>query len=186
MEHLQIQKGQLLYADPMLHDAYFKRSVIMLVEHGEQGTVGFIMNKQLDIKLDQVLPEPIPVEMNIYYGGPVNTNNLYYVHRLGALVDDSLEVAEGIYWGGNFETIRSMMYTQSLQKDDIRFFVGYAGWDGGQLESEIREKSWILGNGNLDQLFIEKRLNQIWKQKMTSMGDKYALWANFPENPGLN
>jgi putative transcriptional regulator len=125
--------------------------------------------------------------MNIYYGGPVNTNNLYYIHRLGAVVDDSLEVAEGVYWGGNFETIRSLMFTQSLQKDDIRFFVGYSGWGEGQLETELREKSWVLSREkNLDQLFIEKRLNEIWRKKMTSLGDKYALWANFPETPGMN
>lgn len=186
MEENEIHKGQLLYADPMLHDPYFKRSVIMLVEHNHDGTVGFIMNKQLDIKLDQILPDAIPMDLKVYYGGPVNTNNLYYVHRMGAVIDESIEFADGYYWGGNFETIKSLMYTRSIRSDDIRFFVGYSGWSGGQLKGEINEQSWVVSDGNLDKVFIEKKLAEIWKNKMTSMGDKYALWANFPENPGLN
>lgn len=186
MENFPIAKGKLLYADPMLHDPYFKRSVIMLVEHNEQGTVGFIMNKQLDIQLDQLIPDSIPIDLKVYYGGPVNTNNLYYVHRLGAVVDDSIEFSDGYYWGGNFETIKSLMAASRITASDIRFFVGYSGWEEGQLESELQENSWVLSHGNLDQLFVEKKLQDIWKSKMTSLGDKYALWANFPENPSLN
>lgn len=186
MKDKEISKGKFLYADPMLHDPYFKRSVIMLVEHNNQGTVGFIINKQLEIELNEVLKLNLPSDIKLNYGGPVNTNNLYYIHQLGNLIDESIEIREGCYWGGNFETIKSLLFTQTIKTKDIKFFIGYTGWSEGQLEQELKEDSWLISDGNPNGIFIENEIKEIWKKKMTSLGSKYALWANFPENPSLN
>lgn len=181
-----VEKGKFLFADPFLHDPHFKRSVILLVEHNEQGTVGFIMNKRMEIKLDNILPEPLHLDTEVYYGGPVSTNSLYYMHRMGHLISDSVEIGNGYFWGGDFETIRSLVNTSILKKDDIRFFVGYSGWGNGQLLGEVGEKSWVVDDFDLPTAFSEEQALDLWRQKMTTLGNNYALWANFPENPSLN
>ncbi len=182
----KIQSGSLLYADPLLHDAYFGRSVILLTSHDDQGSVGFIVNKKLEVSLNDILPEPLAVDFEVYYGGPVSNDTLYFVHSIGNHVPDSVPVGKKIFWGGDFSFVAGLIENHQVDASQVKFFVGYSGWGEGQLEEEIHTKSWILAQDSPKFIFNDHDCQDAWKSKMNKMGSKYSVWANFPQNPSMN
>ena len=179
------KQGRVLISEPFLNDIYFKRSIVFITEHNEQGTVGFVLNKPVNIPVNEVLEDFPEIESELSLGGPVGTNTVHYIHTLGELVPNSVRVYKNIYWGGDFETVKNLVQSGQVAKNQIRFFVGYAGWKPKQLENEISENSWLIAE--LDpSIIMEKVHDDIWKQTLREMGKKYKLWANFPENPGMN
>jgi putative transcriptional regulator len=181
-----VQSGALLYADPMLHDAYFGRSVILITSHDEQGTVGFIVNKKLDVTLNDILPEPLPIDFEVFYGGPVSNDTLYFVHSMGNQVPESVPVGKKIYWGGDFKVVAELIANHEIDSSNVKFFIGYAGWGSGQLDEELRANSWVVGHETPRFIFDEEACNTSWKFKMDKLGSKYSVWANFPQNPSMN
>ena len=106
MTSLKPSKGKILIAEPsILNDDSFNRSVILLSEHNESGSVGFILNKPSPYTIKDLLPE-INSSLKIYFGGPVSENNLYFVHKVPELIPDSIEITNGIYWAGDFKRFR--------------------------------------------------------------------------------
>jgi putative transcriptional regulator len=178
-----IDRGKILYADPFLQETIFRRSVIVLTDHSERGTMGLIINKKLDIRLNQLIREELRTDMDVYLGGPVGQNSLFYLHNQGEAIPFSQPVADGWYLGGDFEVLCDKIKHNQLGPDDVRFFVGYAGWGKTQLETEIREESWIIDSQKLSVILKQ---HDAWRKKMISLGDKYALWGTFPEGPFLN
>lgn len=168
-----------------MEDPHFKGSVVFLCESKQEGAFGLILNKPTEMKVHEVVEEFPVVENIIFYGGPVQPNTLHYLHRRGDLIPESIEVAEGIYWGGDFEKLIFLLDTKQIPADEIRFFFGYSGWDGEQLAKEIDANSWFIGNGNPEYLFDEDP-QQLWRTVLRSMGDRFRVIANFPENPSLN
>jgi len=181
-----VKKGSLLYADPLLHDAYFGRAVILVTAHDDQGSVGFIVNKKLEVTLNDILPEPLAMDFDVDYGGPVSNDTLYFVHSIGNQVPDSIPVGKKIFWGGDFSFVADLIENRMVDPAQVKFFVGYAGWGNGQLDEELRAKSWVVGNENTGFVFDDVSCNEAWKNKMDKMGDKYSVWANFPQNPSMN
>ncbi len=181
-----IEKGKLLIAEPsIIGDLSFNRSIILIVEHNSNGSIGFIMNKPLNIKLDDIIPE-IESNFTVYNGGPVQQDSLYFVHKISSLVPESIEISDGLYWCGNFKCISKLIKEKKVDKEEIKFFLGYSGWDSNQLQFELKSNSWILSD-NLDRKnIIEVVDNTFWKNKMLSLGGKYSIWSNTPENPSLN
>jgi putative transcriptional regulator len=103
----KINKGQLLIAEPSISgDLSFNRSVILL-DHDEEGSVGFIINKPLKYTINDLLPE-INASFKIYNGGPVEQDNLYFIHNIPELIPNSIEISNGIYWGGDFESTKAL------------------------------------------------------------------------------
>ena len=101
--------GNLLLAEPFLKDPNFKRTVVLLCEHNEDGAFGLVLNKKLEFKVDDVLPE-FPIEnIDLYYGGPVGPDTLHFIHQYGDLIEGSLKRKDDIYWSGNFEQIKLML-----------------------------------------------------------------------------
>ncbi|MBN8702125.1 MAG: YqgE/AlgH family protein [Bacteroidetes bacterium] len=177
-------KGKIIISEPFLDDQFFKRSVVLLVEHNELGTTGFILNKALDVKLHELVPELPYYEGNVFYGGPVNKDQLFFIHTLKS-IKDSLTIRKGLYWGGDFEQVKELMQQGKLSDTNIRFFIGYSGWDFKQLEKEIEQKSWIVSDEKNTVLFNENFFN-LWTICLKSMGKEYAIMTTFPENPELN
>lgn len=178
-------KGKLLIAEPsILNDSSFNRSIILLSEHNDDGAVGFIINKPSEYIISDVIPE-IESSIRIYNGGPVATENLYFVHRLPEIIPDSIEIANGIYWGGNFETVQNLLEKNKLPHNDIRFFLGYSGWSKKQLQDELETTYWKVIVNEHENIFGIHYEN-FWKDQMMKFGGKYQLWANAPENPTLN
>lgn len=186
MKQPNITPGSLLYADPLLHDAFFGRAVILVASHDEQGSVGFIVNKKLEVTLNDILPEPVAFDCDVYYGGPVSNDTLYFVHSIGDQVPDSIPIGKKIFWGGDFSVVAGLIETHQVDASQVKFFIGYSGWGEGQLDKELRTKSWIVGNESSKFVFDVDSCNEAWKTKMNKMGNKYSVWANFPQNPSMN
>lgn len=186
MISLKPQKGYLLIAEPTtLGDVSFNRSVILLADHGNEGSVGFILNKPLDYTINDLIPE-INAHFKIYNGGPVEQDNLYFIHNVPDLIPDSIEISSGIYWGGDFECAKQMINSGSITKGNIRFFLGYSGWEASQLEDELEVNSWIVAQNSYDNKIIGKSSTSFWKEKILELGGDYVIWSNAPENPALN
>ncbi|HXC05575.1 MAG TPA: YqgE/AlgH family protein, partial [Bacteroidia bacterium] len=171
-------QGRFLLAEPFLEDPYFKRSVIYLVEHNEKGSLGFILNKPIDLKINNALVGFPEYQESLYLGGPVQRDQLYFLHRLGNKIENSVEIAEGVYWGGDFDAVKDMIESKVIQPDEIRFFVGYAGWTTDQLNEEIKSKSWIVAPAKPDEIFnLDTR--HLWSQVMKGLeGKEFTIMAN--------
>lgn len=182
----KLQKGQLLIAEPsILGDLFFNRSVILLAEHSNEGSLGFIMNKPLEYTINDIVPD-IEASFKIYNGGPVEQANLYFIHTIPELIFDSIEISNGIYWGGDFELTKSLINEGKINKEDIRFFLGYTGWGANQLEEEIESNSWAIATNKYKKGLLSTSSKKIWKEKITELGGDYLIWSNAPENPNLN
>lgn len=180
------KKGHLLIAEPsILGDSSFNRSVVLLADYNDEGSVGFILNKPLDYTLNDLIPE-IEKDFKIYNGGPVEQDNLYFIHTIPNLIPDSVEISNGIYWAGDFNTVISLIEDNKIHKDDIRFFLGYSGWDANQLDIELKSNSWVLAENIYKKEVIQKSDEAFWKKKMLELGDDYSIWSNAPQNPSYN
>jgi putative transcriptional regulator len=186
MVDLKPQKGKLLIAEPTLTgDVSFNRSVVLLAEHSEEGSVGFILNKPLDYNINDLVTE-IEIPFQVFNGGPVEQDNLYFIHKVPDLITNSIEISDGIYWGGDFENLIDFINKGLISEDDIRFFLGYSGWSSLQLELELTSKSWIVVQNDYQSAIIHKSSDAFWKEKMLELGGDYLLWSNSPENPSMN
>ncbi len=184
MDTTNFQKGSILIAELALTgDASFSRSIILLVEHNDEGTVGFVLNKRLDYQLSDLLPE-IKNDFKLFKGGPVNQGNLYYLHKIPERLPGSIAIGEGLYWGGDFNNLYEALKNGELSSKEIKFFLGYSGWMPNQLEHEINTDSWIVTPNEFDVLQTDSP--EIWKEKIEQQGGEYLIWANSPENPSYN
>lgn len=182
----KLKKGQLLIADPyIIGDASFARAVVLLTAHNQEGSVGFIINKPLKYTINDLLPE-INATFKIYNGGPVEQDNLYFIHDVPEQIPNSIEISNGIYWGGCFDSVKELINQQKISKNNIRFFLGYTGWDVAQLETEMEQNSWIATSNSYENKIIGKSTTQFWKEKIIELGGDYLIWSNAPEDPYLN
>lgn len=186
MTTLQPKKGLLLIAEPSLTgDMSFNRSVVLLADHTASGSIGFILNKILDFNLNDLVPS-IPKGFKVYNGGPVEQDSLYFIHKTPLLIPESIEIANGIYWGGDFEIVQTLIQQKKITNKEIKFFLGYSGWDGNQLEQELEANAWIIMNNDADKKLIERPYSNFWKDKIEELGGSYLMWANSPEHPSYN
>ncbi len=185
MKNPSPEHGQLLISEPFMLDPNFKRSVVLLCENHKEGAVGFIINKPIETTLQDVLPDFDSFNSQLYYGGPVEPDTLHFIHKLGNRIDDSIEIMKGVFWGGNFETLRLLIDTKQVKASDFRFFLGYSGWSTDQLKDEMSEDSWFIVEGKKDYIF-NKTPKDLWKTILQDMGGDYKQMVNYPEHPSLN
>jgi putative transcriptional regulator len=102
------------------------------------------------------------------------------------LIENSIEISDGIFWGGNFEVTIELINNGTITEQDIRFFLGYSGWGTSQLDQELSSKSWVVLPNEYESSILEKAAHAFWKEKMVELGGDYLLWSNAPENPSLN
>jgi putative transcriptional regulator len=179
------QKGRILISEPFLMDNYFKRSIVLLTEHSETGTVGFVLNKPMNMRVNEIITDFPPVDAFVSLGGPVQTNTLHYVHTLGDIIPGSMKIMENVYWGGEFDVIRRLLESGSLNNENIRFFLGYSGWQSDQLEDELNDNAWVVAE--ISPMEIMTPMNKhFWNKTLNRLGVKYQMWSNFPENPQMN
>ena len=181
-----LEKGKILIAEPsIIGDTSFNRSIILLVEHGISGSIGFILNKPMNLNISDLIPE-IESNFKIYNGGPVQQDNLYFIHKISDLIPESIMISEGLYWSGNFEYVLKLIKKGEINKNDIRFFLGYSGWDSNQLNNELNNNTWILDENSHNKNIITAVDEVFWKNKMLDLGGEYSLWSNAPEYPSHN
>jgi putative transcriptional regulator len=181
----QPDTGKILISEPFMMDQNFRRSVVLLVEHSQQGTVGFVLNQETEVTLPDVIPGFPMFDARIRIGGPVQTDSLHFIHRKPNLIQGGIEIGPGIFWGGEFEQLREAALCGKIDINDVMLFLGYSGWSPDQLSEEIETNSWFVSDLNVSDLF-QDHLEDLWKSSILKLGNKYAHVANFPENPMWN
>lgn len=179
------QKGRILIAEPFLHGDYFRRSVVFLVAYSEKGSVGFILNKKIDFKLQDVFLDFPDFKANVFLGGPVAADSIFFIHKLGAILPGSIKVLGDLFWGGDFGELKTLISKGLVKTTDINFFLGYSGWDAGQLEEEIKDDSWLVTDIE-ENMVMQETNNASWTDYVKKAGNRYSIWENYPENPSFN
>lgn len=181
------RQGSLLVSAPFLKDYHFARSVVLVVEHNDEGSMGIVMNKNFSnlMTLNELVPElasipPIP----LYKGGPVGRDTLFYLHTFSYL-KDALPLGNGLYVNGDFEQMKRYILAGGETQGTVRFFMGYAGWQRGQLTQEIEANTWMVSNDSQVDL-LNMYLRDLWKESLCDMGGKYAVWSRYPKYPIMN
>ena len=180
------EKGKVLISEPFLREVFFHRSVVLLIEHNEKGSMGFVLNKKLDLQLNDFFDgmEKIP-RIPLYLGGPVSADRLFFIHSLGNVIPDSVQVGENLYYDGDFESMSYYLLSGQPNYEKIKFFLGYSGWTNNQLVNEIKQDSWLVGQiSNRDLLITDGEL--LWRRAIKTIGGSYLTWLNYPKDPLLN
>jgi len=179
-EEIKPDKGTMLIAQPFMSDPNFKRSVILLCDHHKkEGTVGFIVNKKTDLLINDLVDDFPEIESKVFFGGPVAQETLHYIHTVGAILDESIEISQGVYWGGNFEKLKFLIDSKLILPKDIRFYVGYSGWTEGQLDNEIKHGSWITSEFFPNYVFGVNN-NLLWSKILSNKGDRFSVIGQIP------
>jgi putative transcriptional regulator len=182
----KLDAGTVLLSEPFLNDFAFKRSVCLICDHKpEEGTFGFIINRKTNRKVWELTDELKGVDADVYYGGPVGGDSLYYLHDNRYQLDEAKQISENVFWGGNFEQLKSLLVNGEVDLSTIKFIIGYSGWDPGQLRKEIIENAWILNN-EVSHRLIFSSSPKLWHDIMYDMDGIYRKMAQMPENPDLN
>jgi putative transcriptional regulator len=179
------EKGKILISEPFLPDSFFNRSIVYLTDHTPEGSVGFILNKKLDIKVKNAITGFDNCDDYLNMGGPVAPDTLHYLHTLGESVPNSVSIDGHLFWGGDIEVIKNLIALGKIDKSKIRFFLGYSGWSAGQLDRELKENSWVIASIRSD-IVMNNRGDDTWKAVLRSLKTKYRIWADFPDSPDMN
>lgn len=180
-----LQPGILLISDPFLKDPNFLRTVVLLCEHQDEGSFGFVLNKPLNITLEDVVPEAGGLPIPLLGGGPVQKDSLHFLHQRPDLIPGSSKVTDHVYWGGDFSEVLLLLQRNALTANELRFFIGYSGWSKQQLQGELDEKSWITRPANKGLVF-HTETNSIWKKALADLGGEYSQMIHYPIDPQLN
>ncbi len=182
---LRPKDNMLLIADPFLQDDHFKRSVIYLCSHNKLGSIGFALNKKFSHSLNQLIGGIDDFEIPVFVGGPVENDSIHFIHQYPQLIRGSQKISETIFWGGDFDCAKELILKEKLEYDKIKFFIGYSGWGAGQLNGELKEKSWLLSHSN-DSIVFNCPSESVWKESILLMGPDYKEIINYPLDPQLN
>ena len=177
-------QGKLLVSEPMLPDPNFFRSVVLLTRHDKEGSLGFVLNHISVVNVDNVIPSFSVKNIPIFIGGPVGNDSLFFIHTIGNELNKTHKIMEGLYFGGDMEHLEFMLNNDLANPEQIRFFVGYSGWDPGQLANEIKENSWIIASTTAEQVMSDS--DEYWKEVMVGLGKEFEVLSKFPSNPDLN
>ena len=180
------EPGKVLLAEPFMADPHFGRKAILLCEHNEEGSFGFVLNNFIEVSLNELLDDLPAVECRLSLGGPVKNSNLYYLHTIKG-APDAITVKPGLFMGGDFDWVRTLLDAGVQLEGKLRFFIGYAGWTPGQLEDEIKSRSWFVTNADINTIMsTESEDEALWKSLVTEMGEGFDHVANAPVHPSMN
>jgi putative transcriptional regulator len=182
---IQPAAGILLIADPFLKDPSFTRTVVLMCDHNDEGSIGFILNKLYDYTLSELLTDFEDCPLPVYYGGPVQMNTIHFIHQYPDLVPGGKEILKDVYWGGDFEMLKTLIKNNSIDTNKVKFFIGYSGWSEGQLDNELKEKTWLTVSATSDLVYNTPQ-DQIWKNSLKHLGGEFEIMVNFPLDPQLN
>lgn len=185
LNKLDPAKGRILISEPLLIDSFFHRTVVFLCEHTTEGSFGFILDKYIDLDMHDLLDDFPDFQSRISVGGPLQHESLYYIHTLGSKLPGSKEIAHGIYFGGDFDILKNMVKNGDVNANQLRFFVGYSGWEAKQLDDEMEDNSWIVANADAETVMGTGH-GDLWRRLLTNMGKEYAILTSFPSDPTLN
>ncbi|MCC7299414.1 MAG: YqgE/AlgH family protein [Bacteroidia bacterium] len=179
---IQPHIGSFLISEPFLPDPHFNRTVVLLADHNESGTIGFVLNQKTVLSVSDLFDELDIVEP-VFLGGPVGQDSFHYLHQISQL-EGAVSVLPGLYWGGDFEQLKVLVNTGIVQANEIRFYLGYSGWGPDQLIGEIDAKSWIVTKGTASLVFEDHQ--ELWKTALQQHGGNLSWMSNAPDDVQLN
>jgi len=184
---LEAAVGRILISEPFLSDPNFARSVVLLTEHNDQGTMGFVLNHVVELSLaDVVQAEDLP-DIALIKGGPVELNTLHFIHTIGEVIPNAIQVKTGLWWGGDFEKIVDVISDDPKRLSECKFFIGYSGWAPGQLKDELENDAWVVSSISSKEAvspILESTV--LWKNAMRRMGGEFEILSNSPLDPQWN
>ena len=179
---LEPKQGNILISEPLMNDFHFGRSVVLLIDHEEtEGSFGIILNKKLDVNVNHIVDEFPDFEAPVFLGGPVADDQLFFIHTLGESIPDSYPIMDGLYWGGDHKTLDTLINTGIANENNVRFFLGYAGWEAGQLVDELVRNTWLISHITIDQ-YLNTAPEKMWSTFVGMLGKPYEMWNRFPKN----
>ena len=181
----KIKNGSLLIAHPTMIDDTFFKCIILITHHNNDESIGLVINNPSKIKLHEIIDNLPKSDFPVYIGGPVAKNSIHYIHDLGDQIPNSVKIYEGLFFGGDFDIVKYMIWNKKINKNQIRFFAGYSGWEANQLENELKDSSWIINQKNKN-LCMQYSNQELWSKILRKMNKKYAIWSNLPKDPSLN
>lgn len=185
--NLTPRKGRILIASPLLNDYHFSRTVILMVNHEENGDMGVVLNKDFryHISLNELVPELKEINsIPVYKGGPVGRDTMFFIHSIEE-IKDSLPLGNGLFLNGDFVQMIHYIKTGNPISDKVRFYLGYAGWENNQLQKEMEENTWIVSELSQERFFMGN-YRDLWLNSLMDMGEPYRTWAKYPKMPYLN
>ena len=181
---LSPKKGRVLITEPFVNDDYFSRSVVLLCDHNNEGSFGFVLNKYIDVQIEELSDFEASMT-KLSKGGPVGNKHLYFIHTLGPNIEGSVHIVDDIYSSGDFKAIQNLAKLGLIKKDQIRFFLGYSGWTKNQLSGELNQNGWLVSEIIDSKSIMDVNNDTIWQDYMNKQGGKYKAFSHFPENPHL-
>lgn len=181
----EIKTGKLIIAEPFMIEPHFRRSVVLLCNHESDGTFGYILNKMLDMSLNDIIADFPKFDAPLFYGGPVQTDSLHFLHNVGDLLIGSKRISAGVYMGGDWEQLKVLVDAKLIEPKHIRFFIGYSGWSEGQLAEEMQDGSWITEDMHANYLF-NAQPHTLWRTVLQHKGDAFSVIADMADENNLN
>ena len=183
-----IMKGKIMISSPnLLSDMIFFKSIILIVDETEDGITGFIINRCSDHYITKNLDILKDIKIDLYYGGPVS-NDYYYILKSDNDHYKSIKIDKNLYWGDDLEYLFNQIENGLIDLEDVIFLQGYSGWDLNQLDDEIQNKSWIIIDdiNLISEIIFDSKNKKSWNDIIKSLGGKYRIWSNAPDDITLN
>jgi putative transcriptional regulator len=139
-----LKAGIYIKSTAALIGSFFEHATILIVEHNEAGTIGFVTNKLFGKSLHELIEFNHSKPFPLMDGGPVDRDHLFVLHKRPDLIEGGKQIPNGLYFGGNMEQVIEAINTKAANKEEIQVFIGYCGWDAGELEAEVEEGSWTF------------------------------------------
>lgn len=177
-------KGKILISTPDISGDIFSRSVVLVVDHNENGAFGLILNKKNNNMSSRLL-DIFGFKVDVYEGGPVENDKIFFICKGRPIAENYSEITDEFYLTEDIENVVSAIIEQRISVNDIKVFSGYSGWAAQQLEGEIRRKMWtVVDVYNLD--YTTSSDQSLWKNIMQNLGGEFLLWANAPQDVSMN
>lgn len=180
--------GSLLISEPLLDDKYFSRSAILVLDEPvDGGHFGLILNKPTEMTLKDLMPDwEAGARIPIYCGGPVDLQRMFLLHTLGEKLGSDTEILPGIYVGADLDKIIEYVEEGGDIDGKLRFFLGYCGWSPGQLDGELRAKSWGVNALPQSENLLKGEGLSYWTREVKDLGEAYRGWLVVPLDPSFN
>lgn len=141
---MNLTNGTFIQSTEALNDTVFSNALLYVYEVNDSGAIAFIVNQRFGRSLHELMEFNSSVPFELYRGGPVDTEHLFFLHKHPDIIEESVHVKDGIYTGGNFAAAVRAINKRNIDSTGVKIFVGYCGWDAGELEGEIKEGSWKI------------------------------------------
>lgn len=184
---VDVQGGTLLVAEPLLGEPHFQRAVVCVIEHTtQQGSLGLVLNKPIGCYLDELVDITTTHKIEVFCGGPVDENRLFFIHTLGSLISNSIPLGNDLYIGGDFDAMIAYVNRGYEVEDKVRFFLGYSGWSYEQLQHEVAEGVWVIAPESVAQHHLIGKGDLYWRNIVKNQGEEYHSWLTYPKSPSYN